>query len=211
MGNEIIDWTDRNISLVLENSLNPSGQRMEFTTTTNWEGFFEFLIASEEFSEVHKGDWQLTVEFSGDEPLLPSKSESYILPIRGKRGYAILVQGAFLEEGAEEHLRTLNFVKKVLMAGGKGILDSDIPEDDDIYEIYSDGEDDYPCISTEEAIWKNKLEYAITTWAKDKMEEAAAPLYIVLVGHGQEGKFFMSPDPGFCSMRTHGAGSSKRL
>ena len=41
---------------------------------------------------------------------------------------------------------------------------------------------------------KTGIEYAITTWAQDRMNGSPAPLYVIFVDHGNHDTFYIYPD-----------------
>jgi len=102
-------------------------------------------------------------------------------------GYAILVEGRVQgNAGINSHNLTTNYIYKKLVE--RGLTEKDI-----YYFNYKTqgGVDEKP---TKDGILK-----AITIWARAKMNKSPAPLYIIFVGHGKEGKFFIYPesiDPG---------------
>ena len=99
------------------------------------------------------------------------------LSVRHQRGYAILVQGALHPyedaEGADEHEQTLRYVKNVLHADGRGMAR------DNIYEVYA-----------QKGETKMNLTMVIEE-VREKLKKKPAPLYVVLVGHGEEDRFPM--------------------
>ena len=191
----IVDLSGVDIEFSLTDPTGRSREIPSVQTTNNANnqggdnGQFETVIPKETFDI--EGNWQLGVATPGNENLMPpSNSGDFTLRVRQKRGYAILCQGSISAsdgnrpEGVDDHRRTLDYVKAVLIANGQGLTDN--VEDpngptDDIYEIsYGDP--------------KTELEKAITDWAPLKMVAAPAPLYIILINHGEIDRFHMHAD-----------------
>ena len=145
-----------------------------------------------------EGEWKLEINTQGNAPNLlpPSQTgQSHAINVTSKLGYAILCQGSIAprfgtREGEKDHERTISFVRETFVDGGISNIatgeDGANGENDDIFEI-NPGRP------------KTDLRTAITEWAKKKME-VPAPLYIVLINHGEENKFHMyaeldDPDP----------------
>ena len=136
-----------------------------------------------------EGDWRLQVATEGNSNLMPSESEAITIRVLQKPGYAILCLGSVPAtqgnppEGVDDHRRTMDYVKAVLASDAGLTDDTENPNtlSDDIYEITSGDP-------------KTKLEEAIKEWAAQKMNNAPAPLYIVMINHGEIDKFHMNAD-----------------
>ena len=169
-------------------------------TSTDEDGNFQMEIEANTLFVDREGDWTLQARTSDnrvDRFITHAVSKAHLLPIRGSRGYAILVQGAVGSgEGVDEHLNTVQFVNDVFEKSGKFRNDSSQPEDDDIFEIFVDPD----AAGREGSDFKEKLREGIQDWAKDKMLANPAPLYVVLVNHGElngeedAGMFHLHPD-----------------
>lgn len=133
------------------------------------------------------GDWHIAARTGDTANIVGGNSSAFTVPVRSKRGYAILVRGAVAgNEGAGEHARTIQYVKNVLIAEGRGLFDDPQHPNgatDDIFEIDATMTDALA-----------KLEQAVEAWARDKMCQAPAPLYLVLVNHGEADKFHLRPN-----------------
>ena len=146
-------------------------------------GRFETTISAEILDL--EGDWTIRALTSETENFSSSVSDDVIIKVRKKVGYAILCQGSVPgnpPEGVNDHRRTIEYVKDTLLAGGRGMKnDPGSPNSltDDVYEI---GVGDP----------KAELEKAIKEWALPKMRDAPAPLYVILVNHGEANKFHMN-------------------
>ena len=161
------------------------------TLTSNDEnglnGQFELTIPNSTFDM--EGPWNLQVFTEGNGNLMSGESEVIPFRVLQKPGYAILCLGSVpappegTPEGVEDHRRTIDYVKTVLTSGAGFTDDSENPNSltDDIYEI---GQGDS----------KTRLEEGIKDWARQKMTNAPAPLFIVMINHGEIDKFHMNAD-----------------
>ncbi|MBI5308985.1 MAG: hypothetical protein HZB37_11830, partial [Planctomycetes bacterium] len=133
------------------------------------------------------GAWKLLVGLDENESFKRSFTEKIGItvntPEEEKAGYAILVEGG-VEDGAgrDSHNRTTNDVYQKLL--GRGFSEEDI--DYFNFDTEQDGVDEKPT--------KEGVKYAIETWASEKMNANPAPLYVVMVGHGAQDVFPISPD-----------------
>ena len=159
-------------------SISHDQKSQDFKPTTDRKGNFDLVIPADFFDE--EGTWNVRASFVGDTNLNPSdigKEEKLL--VRRTHGYAILVQGSVADgEGAEEHANTLSFVRRSFEDAGFSTID----------------DPDIQIISRTTPNPKAELKEAIEEWAKDKMTAAPAPLYLVLINHGEFGKFHMNPD-----------------
>ena len=150
-----------------------------FTAITDAKGNFDLVISADFFDD--EGQWDVRAAFAGNVNLKPSNiGDQEAILVRKTHGYAILVQGAIANgEGADEHGNTLDFVRRSFEDAGfsSGIENPDIR-----------------IISRSTPNSKDALRETIEDWAKDKMLAAPAPLYLVLINHGEFGKFHMHPD-----------------
>ena len=163
--------------------------------STDRGGNFQMAIEANTLFVGREGDWTIqaqTPEPAEDSGIDRSVSPIHVLPIRGSRGYAILVQGAVAGgDGMRAHRNTVHFVRDVLEKSGKFRNDSTNPEDDDIFEVF---------VNPSGSGFKKQLRHAIETWARDKLLAIPAPLYVLLVNHGEVngeedgGVFHLHPD-----------------
>ncbi len=148
-----------------------------------------FDAAGITFNEA--GVWRFRAAFDGDENLKSAATEDFAsttarLTIKEGAGYAVLVLGRLDEfaEGHAEHAQTTDYIYSVLR--GRNFVD------EDIYYLreFLPGEIDrgYP---VDGAATAANLQYAIETWASNKMLASPAPLYLILVNHGSPGVFYM--------------------
>ncbi len=107
--------------------------------------------------------WSFTTELEPDHP-----------------GYAIIIQGkTSSEEGLADHNRTTQFVYRILRERG-------LKADNIRYFNYNTGQEGVYSIPK-----KDKISATITGWAKEQMNKGPADLYIIMVNHGSEGRFFI--------------------
>ncbi len=97
-------------------------------------------------------------------------------------GYAILVQGRISnDEGAESYEKTLNRAYRKLRKIGfpaANIRSFSYAATDNVSAIPD----------------KTKIQESIEIWAVEQMNEIPAPLYLILLDHGDPEKFYMTPD-----------------
>jgi hypothetical protein len=148
----------------------------------------QFAAAGIDFSTT--GTWKFLAEFAGNPNLKIASSHDFRetdarLTIKEGAGYAILALGRLDEagEGHAEHGRTTDYIYDVLRERGF--------EEDDIRYLreYMPGEEEavYPVLAPR----RGDLSQSIQDWAANKILSASAPLYIILVGHGSPGRFYM--------------------
>lgn len=133
------------------------------------------------------GEWSIQVTFAENDAYLSDNSDSVQVCVVETAGYAIIVQGKIsCEEGLASHNKTANFVYNQLK--NRGLLDEDINNDIMYfnYDTNQSGVDDMPS--------KTAIQDAITQWAKNKMNNKPANLYIVMLDHGLEDIFYIHPD-----------------
>jgi len=171
------DLTAREMKLVI---IGPEG-RSDFQTVRTADRFGHFVLQDYKgFNAL--GQWSLQALFVGDEAYRESASEVITVQVVETAGYAVIVQGKIEnEEGLASHQKTARFVYNQLRQRGL--------QDEDIYFLsYEAGQgvDGMPS--------KAAVQYAITQWARDRMNAKPANLYVVLVDHGLTNKFLVYPD-----------------
>ena len=188
--------SDKDLSgIQIEFNVLDSSDSVLFSTTTTsgiigsnnlfFDDQFRVTIPGSVFNE--DGDFEIQAHTKCEDckenaNIIPS-STTFKLPVRSKSGYAILVHGSIapgqnrIQEGKEEHLNTLEYAQTVLEADGKGLLPEDIR-----------------IVSADDADPIESLKDAIEKWALSKVLKAPAPIYIVLVNHGEPDQFHMHPD-----------------
>lgn len=178
--------------------MNPEGetpyQPLTAVTDINGVATFsksDFLSQQGVFSEP--GTWRFLAEFAGDNNLRLTATDDFDftaarLSIKRGAGYAILALGRYewFAEGHREHAQTAEYIYRVLRERGF--------EEDDIYYLreYLYDEPDYG-----QPVYPPRKENlvgptgAIQSWARAKMLESPAPLYVIMVDHGNLGVFHM--------------------
>ena len=129
------------------------------------------------------GDWTAQAVFAGNNGYDPSSSLLVDLKVVETAGYGIVVQGKISnEEGLASHNKTANSVYNKFK--DRGLLDDDIRYFN--YDVAQPGVVGIPL--------KAAIRDAITQWARDKINQRPANLYIVLLDHGLEDVFYIDPE-----------------
>ena len=167
-------------------TIDPSGnENTKEITTYTLDG--DYKIKDFAFNQL--GEWKVQLAFSGNLGMSPCASETLNIHVVETAGYAIIVQGKIKNsEGLRAHNKTTQFVYKQLKAR-KFIVDDQTNNDDIMYfnyDIEQSGVDSIPK--------KDSVRTAITDWAKMKMDQKPANLYIIMVDHGLEDEFYIDPD-----------------
>ncbi|MEK7862630.1 MAG: C13 family peptidase, partial [Chloroflexota bacterium] len=139
------------------------------------------------------GAWKFKAEFPGDNNFRLASTLDFDdtdarLTIKRGAGYAIIVLGRIdpFAEGHAEHAKTTDYIYDTLIE--RGFAPDDVTY---LREYISErGEAPDPAITTAPATRQN-LQDAIEVWARDKMSASPAPLYVVLVDHGNPGTFYL--------------------
>ncbi|GMW01323.1 MAG: hypothetical protein AMXMBFR84_24600 [Candidatus Hydrogenedentota bacterium] len=207
------------LTIRFPNGTTPLATLSTFTTAT---GSFEFDDeAIEAAFDSHPdpqlrdsfklgGTYQFRAEFLGNQNLLRASSPPFMRPetpklvVKDGAGYAILIHGRLdgVGEGMKEHAKTLDFVYRTLRNRGFSDMDPNnnpSEADNHIFYLRDTSEKSTPLpgdifvdVETPE---KEAVRNAIVQWARDKIDLAPAPLYIIFVDHGgKEGKFFTYRD-----------------
>jgi alpha-tubulin suppressor-like RCC1 family protein/sugar lactone lactonase YvrE len=137
------------------------------------------------------GIYTLTAHFAGTGLHKSVDSTPESLLVGTSAGYAIIVEGKVQsEDGLASHNKTTNRIYDTLKT--RGFVDGNI-----MYFNYGGtmipGVDGVPRkgISANDT---NSIRWAIETWAKDRMNGAPAPLYVIFVDHGNDKTFYIDPD-----------------
>ncbi|MFA6245189.1 MAG: hypothetical protein WC655_29870, partial [Candidatus Hydrogenedentales bacterium] len=150
----------------------------------------DFAAAGISFNQP--GTWQFIAEFPGDANLLRATSPGYDTPgaerltVKDGAGYAIIAVGQLdaTAEGLEEHQLTADNVYRALRDRGFA--------DEDIYYLRRGPQQPAADIFVDDiSPSKADLQAAIQGWAPAQMNNAAAPLVVVLLDHGAPDQFFM--------------------
>ena len=170
--------TGRQVKLVV---FGPGGRSDIRTVITN-DRFGHFVL--QDYSGFNAlGLWSVQALFLGDEAYEESSSEVITVQVVETAGYAVIVQGKIQnEEGLASHNKTTNLVYEQLKL--RGFLDEDI-----YYLNFDHSQEGVDAIPS-----KTAVEYAITQWARDKMNAKPANLYLVAVDHGLTHEFYIYPE-----------------
>ncbi len=131
------------------------------------------------------GTWTLRAVFAGDDNYLSNITDAEELEVLlpEETGYAIIVQGKISnEEGIVSHKKSVETIYDILAE--REIRSVNIKAFG--YDLSEDIEYE---VST-----KENIEQAISRWAASRINEVSAPLYIILIGHGSDGKFYIDPE-----------------
>jgi hypothetical protein len=151
--------------------LNGSDQVYFDNIVTNESG--QFIIDNYMLSSL--GKWSIYAEYEGIDSYAMSKSEIINVNVVKSAGYAIIIQGRdSCNEGLDEHRKTTDFVYKRLQERGL--------QEKDITYLYN---------TSNANISKADVQYAITSWAKNNMNDIPGNLYIIMINHGNKERFLM--------------------
>lgn len=159
----------------------PDGSVETFTTTT-YDVFGHFLL-SDVAAFSQKGTYSVGATYAGNLLLAPSESDISTLLVGSSAGYAIVVEGKIAgEEGLASHNKTANRVYGKLRE--RGFVDDNIYYFN--YDTAQEGVDDAPT--------KAGIQYALESWAKLRINGSPAPLYLIMVDHGNPGAFLVDSE-----------------
>lgn len=124
-----------------------------------------------------KGTYTIKVSFTGNSVLASCVSDVKTILVGASAGYAILVQGMIAsdQQGILSHQKTLDRIYGKLK--GKGFVDANI------YYFNYDGQHAPPS--------KTGIQSALAD-IRGKMNQVAAPLYVIFVDHGSSGTFYLN-------------------
>lgn len=169
------DPTGKTITLTITD---PKGQTLLPVTTTIYNNLGNYIFTSVTgFSQ--KGAYSLQTHFDGSSLLNESTSLAQPLLAGASAGYAILVEGKVPNnEGIDSHNKTANRIYKKLK--NRGFVD------DNIYYFNYQNQEGVDATPS-----KAQIQFAVEQWAKGRMNGLPAPLYIIMVDHGNIGKFWI--------------------
>jgi hypothetical protein len=149
------------------------------TATYDEDGHFNLARVT---GFTKKGVYRIQASFAGTPALADSSSAVKSVLVGDSAGYAILLEGKVASgEGLLSHNKTANRVYKTLLA--RGFVDDNIT-----YLNYAaqPGVDAAPT--------KERLQSAIEVWARDRMNAVPAPLYVIMVDHGNPQAFYLGSE-----------------
>ena len=162
------------------------------TVTTSQTGQYTFPDVTLPLS----GTWHLRVQFAGNGNLSSSSTELLSMRARPSAGYAIIVAGkVFSGAGHDCHTKTTDRAYRKFKKRGF--------TDEDIFYFRHGSPSDPSVIVDEEPRQEPDgsgglgIREAIATWARDEMNAANGPLYILFVNHGNTERFYVDPSAAF--------------
>ncbi|MGA1824078.1 MAG: Ig-like domain-containing protein [bacterium] len=158
------------------------------TSTYDTLGHFEFDELS---GFTQKGTYTLQATFEGTSLLHNAASEIKPVLVGSSAGYAVLVHGKIASgEGLKSHNKTTNRIYNRMKE--RGFLDENIYYFN--YDTSQDGVDALPSLS--------EIQHAVKVWAAEKMNGSPAPLWIIMVDHGNTDSFYIDDEviaPSHCA------------
>ncbi len=136
---------------------------------------------------TQKGTYVIEASFEGNSSFASSSSlktsgTKYVL-VGASAGYAIIIEGKIAgDEGLASHNKTANRIYKTLK--DRGFLAENIR-----YFNYDDSQTGVYGVPS-----KSAIQYALQTWVKNRINSAPAPLYIIMVDHGNPGAFLIGEE-----------------
>lgn len=131
------------------------------------------------------GVWTLRAVFAGNDNYRSSITSAKLLEVLlpEETGYAVIVQGKIeSEEGIESHRKSVETVYDVLLE--RSLRRENI-------RVFGYG---LPEEMSPEIPLKEDIGAAVTDWAAGRISDVSAPLYLILIGHGSDGKFYIYPE-----------------
>jgi len=160
---------------------NPDGDIVGTYHTSTYDQYGHYRFNSVR-GFISSGEYQVRVSFEQTLLLAGSSTNTKVQVSRGS-GYAILIQGVGVDDpGFESYTKSAGQIYHTLI--NKGFSKDSVQyfsDEDNPTEV-----DDIPS--------KEKIGQAIETWAKDKIQTASAPLYVIMVGHGDQTGFLIDKD-----------------
>ncbi|ETR70731.1 MAG: secreted protein [Candidatus Magnetoglobus multicellularis str. Araruama] len=169
-------FTQKEYVLIAQNEPADSNGTFQFTTTTEGKYYF-YTIAADK---------------AGNREEPPETFDQTTLYTSNVPGYAILAIGATNDqEGQQEYAKTAEQVYGYLV-NNNFTLGSGTNDYHDNVKFFNPGEQVINGQDSFEDTYKNDLQKSIETWAFEKMKYINAPLYIILIGHGDTDQFYLS-------------------
>jgi len=154
------------------------------TTTTTANGFYTFSDLPA-FNQL--GTYSVQTTFAGNETLDKSISPVQTVTVQGLAGYALLIQGRMADgSGMDTYNKSLNRVYNIMKT--RGFLDENIEYFNYKANQYGIAVDDTPSYEAMAATFER---------LQAKMNANPAPLFIVMVDHGDaDGSFYIDTGKG---------------
>jgi hypothetical protein len=175
------DLTGRTITLTVTA---PDGSTATQVLTTDALGNFSLAGLG---GFTLKGSYAITAAFAGSDKLSVSAPVTRNLLVGASAGYAVLVEGRIPSgDGMDSHNKTTNRIYRALRS--RGFLDENIQ-----YFNYNTNQT-AAGILVDQAPVKGDIQSAVETWAAGKVNGSPAPFYVIMVNHGEVGKFHLNAD-----------------
>jgi hypothetical protein len=173
-----IDLSGRTIKLIVINSHGDMVSSYQTTTDTQY-GHYRFDLVG---GFTQKGEYDLIASFE-ETPLLTASTTASKVQVSSGPGYALLIQGVTADEPSfDSYDLSADRIYTNLLA--KGFSENSI-------NYLSHGNDP---VNIDAIPSRENIQLAIETWAKENMEVAQAPFYIIMTGHGSRESFHINGD-----------------
>ncbi len=178
------DMNGQTVTITITPPSGSSQQPFSVTTTTDTAGHY---LSSAISGFTYKGAYTIQATTAATATIIAAASPQSTLMVGAQAGYAIIIQGKYpTGEGLPEHQKTANRIYNTLKS--RGFSDDTIQ-----YLSYQDVTSATAAGVTVDGIpSRASIQSAITSWAKDKIINVAAPLWILMVDHGANGNFYIN-------------------
>ena len=150
------------------------------TYTSDLLGHYELRNIS---GFTQKGIYKIQTSFAGTGQLNSSSSDTEKVRVMSVSGYAIIIEGKGSTVAVTpSNNKTIDRIYKSLKI--RNFTDSNIFYFN--YDTLQAGVDEPPT--------KARVQYAIQTWAKQKLNESPAPLYLIMVGPAAQNAFYIGSE-----------------
>ena len=178
------DLSGQTVSVTIMPPASTSLQPFTVTATTDATGHY---ITTPVTGFSQKGAYSIQASSASTTTITAAASPSSTLMVGAQAGYAIIVQGKYpTGEGLAEHAKTTNRIYTTLKARG-------FSDDTILYLSYQDATSAAAAGVTVDGMpSRTAIQNAITSWAKDKIANVPAPLWVMMVDHGSNGNFYIN-------------------
>lgn len=167
--------------------MDPDGEYDSIIVTQPFLSDGKLQYTFEDVALPDEGVWKLLTASEKSETFEKANSATIKIEVQGisqdVAGYSILIEGRIYgDSGIDSHNVTANYIYKKLLNRG-------FKEDDIYYFNFNESQN-----GVDEKPTKEGVLHAIKVWAREKMNESPAPLYIIYVGHGRKETVSLYPD-----------------
>ncbi|MCP4699397.1 MAG: hypothetical protein GY862_21505, partial [Gammaproteobacteria bacterium] len=174
-----IDLREESVGILISNENNPNV--FSGTALTDDLGNYYFDIPNDILTE--KGTHTVAIDFTGSGTLHAAQTVTENVLVGNSAGYAILLQGKTNdEEGMASYDKSLTRIYDAL-------LRRQFIKDDIRYFNY-----DHPRPDTSGVPAKQAIRDTLTAWACDRISGTPAPLYLVMMDHGNPEAFYLGDE-----------------